>query len=511
MRARSGRCAVIWALGAAALGACDVAQDVPAIAPLDTSDAHDVLHGDVTIVASPEDALALRRLKHIVGDVEIRAGQALALPDLVEIDGSLRIVGGLIPAGAEPRATPVVSLPALQRVAGRFAVSDGTFAIDTPQLVTIGGDWRATDVALASISFPALETIGGSVQLARFSAAASDGRALTAALPVLRAVGGGVELSDGPSFTFAAPALTTVGVDLEIADVVVSLDLGALREIGDDLRVEHATIDALTLGALETIRGDLLVTSSEGKGLERFEPGRLATVVGDIRLTDLGSLRAIGLDALVDLGRALVVSDNPQLTNVSARVLGVTHGDVIVHAGGVVRVSLEGLTTVGGDLRIEDSPSMELHAPLLEAVTGSLVVRNGSLARLGASALQAVGRDVLLTDLAVEGHEVVLDRLSAVGGTVAIETTRFLERVIVSRLRSVGSIQGGFPIGDLVLTDNQHLVYVGATGLLSVTRDLTVRANPALDAQTIGSAFGTVSVGGAKTICGNRDDSACAP
>lgn len=499
-----GRFALVLAL---ALGACEVAQDVPAIVPPDADAVHDSGVADLTIVATPADALALRRVKHLVGDLELRVGESFALPDLVEIDGTIRLVGGPIPAGADSTRVPTVSLPALQRIAGHFAVSEGTFAIDAPRLATIGGDWTVTDVALGAMALPALTDIGGSVHLARFSAA--DDGALIAALPLLRTIGGSLELSDGPVFTFAAPALKAIGVDLEIADVSVALDLGALVEIGDDLRIEHATLDSLTLGRLETIRGDLLVTSSQGEGLERFEPANLATVVGDIRLTDLGSLRNVGLDALVDLGRALVVSDNPALTSVSARVLGETHGDVIVRAGSVVRVALEGLTSVGGDLRVEDSPSMDLHAPLLETVTGSLVVRNGSLARLGTSALRAVGRDVTLTGLAVEGHELVLDRLTTVGGTMDVEATRYLERVILSQLRNVGSIQGGFATGDFLLTDNQHLVFVGVAALVSVTRDLTVRDNPALEAQTIVSAFGTVSVGGAKTVCDNRDDAIC--
>jgi hypothetical protein len=96
--------------------------------------------------------------------------------------------------------------------------------------------------------------------------------------------------------------------------------------------------------------------------------------------------------------------------------------------------------------------------------------------------------------------------LVSVGTDLRVEDTIGFTGVSLASLVSVGTVPDGHPIGSLIVEDNQTVASLALPELEEVILDLVVRGNPALDSAAIAGALSGVTVGRARTICGNRAD-----
>ncbi|MFO0749114.1 MAG: hypothetical protein U1F43_26145 [Myxococcota bacterium] len=482
--------------------------------------------GDV-VVLTRADIVKLAGVRHIEGDLEIRMTTAVALPDLETIGGSLRLAGT-----AATEVTPDVSLPALERIgldlavaytkdSGRLqlpsltevgrhvALTHGTWDVDLGALKTIGGDLRVNDASLVGIDLGKLASVGGAMRILRFGLA--RGTVVSVALPSLREVTGDVELAQGADLDFSAPLLATIGRDLDVSGLAVSLSLPGLTRLGDDLLVDDVTMTALDLSHLATVEGEIAIDGARGDGLADLELGALHTVVGSLTLRDVANLGRASLPALVDLGGALDLEQVPSLARLELAALTHTNGDLIVRQAGNVLVLAQVLASVGGDLRIEDCGRMQANLPALTSIVGSLSIRGGTLVDPGVPKLATVGRDLVLQDLSVELDTLTFAALTSVSGTLRAAQTIYLDRLRLPLVTQVGSVQGGFPIGDLDVRENFALIELGLPLLASVARDVAVRDNPRLPVADVTAALAGITVGGSTTVCGNDGGDACPP
>lgn len=517
------RASIVAPLVASALAGCTEDPAVPfSFDVVDGSEAT-VAAGDVTI-ATAADLARLGGVRRIEGDLAITMTTKVALPDLEVVVGSLRLEGtherevtgdlsmpALERVGGDLRVAYTkdsgrLALPALTAIGGHLALTHGTWDVDLRGLATLGGDLRVNDAGIEGLDLGALATVGGSVRVLRFG---SSHPLVRLALPALTSIDGDLELSQGVALTLVAPALAVIGRDLDVSGLTVTLELGGLATVGDDVLFESATIDAVDLSGLTTVAGGICVEGASGDGLATLSLDSLATVVGDLTLRRAATLRALSLPALVDLGGALSLDADPSLRTVTLGALTETHGDLIVTEAGDVLVRADALVHVGGDLRVTDCGRANLSFPAVELVVGSVVVSGETLAGIALPALAHVGRDLVLEDLTVEPDVVTLPALASLDGTLRVAATLFLDALAAPALTTIGSVQGGFPQGDLVLDQNFALASLDLTALARVQRDVTITDNPRLPAADVAALLDAITLGGAASTCGGEGGDAC--
>jgi hypothetical protein len=286
-----------------------------------------------------QDLPALER----AGELLLWDAPATDLPALVEVDGRL---GGGGCVGSNPAATEV-ALPDLRRVGSLALCWDGLTAVDLPALETITGPGNYEGVlvirstalpavelpALVSVetgrvvvqiplSLPALQTIGGPLDVhAPLSApsliAVAGGiyHTVSLSLPALEQVAGLLS-SRAPLST---PALAEVGGTLRIQFLAAetSYSFPALATVGG-LYLDSFNLTAFDVPSLTTISGDgggslagdVRVVSTR---IPFLALGLVATIPGDLIISNNDSMTSFDLSSLGALGPTLTITGNAVL------------------------------------------------------------------------------------------------------------------------------------------------------------------------------------------------------
>lgn len=209
-------------------------------------------------------------------------------------------------------------------------------------------------------------------------------------LACLRRVYGSLTISGAQLNTVSLPTLDYVANHLTVSDArrATVVQLPALQEVGGTLNLGNAT----DLGALQVV--DL---------------GALRRVGTDLRIEDTGALALISLPALTDVGRNLWLRRNDAL--IAATIPGVTT------LGGALRVEqsysllqldLSGLRRVGtlgtAELAIEGNDALHTLAglPAVRWVSGSVLLRDNA-------ALPVADAEAFVAQLDHVGGLVVID------------------------------------------------------------------------------------------------------
>jgi hypothetical protein len=322
-----------------------------------------------------------------VGDLTLHGAAAVSLPALSVIDRKLLLgcwdpnIGGALPSA------PSVALPALVEAGSlRICPWPELAAVDLPELARLTGSGQlgANDVdaggQLGSLALPSLATVAGNMDLAiptdlpvlttidqKLTVRAPvDAPSLSSAgavtfeaplsAPLLAAVSGLVT-STSQDLTFPSlmsaggvtaeqgvslPSLQTVSGGLVlVGDGGDPIELGALRTIGDRLRVirRRAPTALFDLGALESVGGyvvlrldtpsvELPVLGSVGADLSvtrttatEVRAPSLTSIAGGLSVNENTRLTAIDFGSLASLGTPLYISNNSQLASCQVAAL----------------------------------------------------------------------------------------------------------------------------------------------------------------------------------------------
>jgi len=484
--------------------------------------------GNVTLAAKSDEVL-YADVAVIVGDLVITAQDAagIRLDALEEVTGAITIVGTaaqeasgnltltkLTRVGGNLSATYTHSvgtfeLPNLRTIGGHLDLSHGIFEIRAGRLESINGDLRVRDARLVGVQLSSLGTLGGSLRGNRFSAAV-DGGSLDLELASLRTVGGDIELTAGPPTYLKARRLAWLAGDLDFADTAVGIELPSLASVSGDVRLERLDAFVFALDSLADVGGDFLISASGGAGLESVSLPSLATVAGRVVLTELSDTAELHLDTLHDVGRVFRVEDNPKLSSFSAQALPTLHSDLSISENGLaLLIDLPSLTTIGGDLRLDENGGIDARLGLLDTVTGDVRVTTTRVTRLALPALATVGRDLIARDLASSEGVLAFPSLATVGGDLQVIRTAYVTTVLAPLLTTVGQTLDGFPRGDLRLEQNQHLANLDFSTLEHVVGAIAVFGNSALSDEVVEDALAEVSQGGTRTVCDNLEATAC--
>ncbi len=442
--------------------------------------------GDVTFSASAVDTTELAKLRAIGGDLDVSgtsALQAVRLPALVSVGGTVTVdgntalvdlyvdeletVGGPISVTDNPALEgiglgKVTAIPAgdltvtgndaalylevyrLATVDGDILVADNAEMfnlVGTDGLATVGGDVRISDLpALTQLSnFEYIEDVGGDIELTGLGLAGTPFQLLGWA--TITAHTGSIRIVGNPGIDEikAFPNLVDLGGELIVADngVLEEMDDGflALEIVGseEDPAVSSVVIARnakLTtysgLYGLEIVGGLVIEGNPSLTSAAGF--GALRTIFGDLRIVDNDDVTGLlGYLALDVIGGELVVAGNKDLVAVDG-FDGVTSlgGLVIDDQPELTLVSLEGLTTITGDLRVLGNSSL-ITAPALPAlltVNGTVEVDgNALLTDLSPwYGIDAIGGDLRVTDnpsLPTASAQALADT-ATVGGTTVI-------------------------------------------------------------------------------------------
>jgi hypothetical protein len=299
-------------------------------------------------------------------------------------------------------------------------------------------------------------------------------------------ISGDLRLHCNPSLATLAGLenLLTVGGDVEIVgdDALYNLDgLGSLTTIGGDLRITRnaalqnlsgvdargpgSPIQHLGLDSLLTVGGDLALGGADTRGA-----CPTSTTVGNPTLGDLE-----GLKSLTSVGGDLLVEDHAALTSLAGlRALSALGGD-----GGVTirrndaldnLVGLEGLS-LAYDVDVSDNSTLTSLQGLEALVSvNSLTVRDNTAlqALFPLARLDVVGDTLDISRNPSLSTLSGLDELRSIGGDLIVDhNTTLISLIGLNQLYSVG--------GALSVTDNEALITLrGLDG---------VRSTPTLDVQ----------------------------
>jgi len=203
-------------------------------------------------------------------------------------------------------AADVDALAGIDRIDGDLVVRARELdAIALPALVEIAGSLQVQyTTRLRGLSLPALTTIGGDL-------AVDDNRALAALeLPIVRA--GAVEILDNPALGAIALAKLDETGDLFIQDnpAAITLDLSALRSAAQvDVSLQDG-LTALVLPELKLIRTGLVMDSNPA--LTRAELPALVTA-RSVHIQNNAWLEVVAAPVLTRVTDRFVAMHNPRL------------------------------------------------------------------------------------------------------------------------------------------------------------------------------------------------------
>lgn len=349
--------------------------------------------GDYT-VATSVDALVLRGIRHITGNLLITGVNAasLTLASIEQVDGVVAVT--------ENDTLVDVTLSSLRFVGSAFGISSNTSvkSVKLPLLETIVGEETmgmalmvSGNDALDSLVFPRLSTVEKSVVVVNNPVLA------TFELPMLETVGGGFGVQATAITSLESRALSSVGGDLTLQGntALTSVSLPALTTVDGDIQmmnnpallsVSLASESVLTVGGYVGImRNDVLDSVSlpglaEAGSLGIYENVALesVSVASNTRLVlnasmaikENASLESVWLPGLAEVGEDLVINQNPMLeTLVVSELVSVGRMLEMFADNALASLDLPALQTVGGGFRVGGLPSLTLlTAPELESV-----------------------------------------------------------------------------------------------------------------------------------------------
>ncbi|HET9623282.1 MAG TPA: hypothetical protein VFP84_18035 [Kofleriaceae bacterium] len=442
----------------------------------------DVITGDV-FVASDADVAALADARIITGTLfaftpfDDAPFTQLALAKLERVGGDLTVAGS---DGAPPVAIALPSLRSVDGQLGLFGTLAGSFA--APALAHMGrvsvsqagvaelGGFAATAVVDGDVTIllnPALTTIrwtgqrvAGKVlielndQLTSIDLSASQiGPLSLSANPALMHVAvhadrlAALDVESGADALDVALDAATIDGDLRVSSGA-HLALRAAGAdhvaIGGDLDLVNVTLQAFESDAPLVVQGSLLVS---GTLLPRFDPGHAVSVAGDVTLS-LNSALAASAPLTVASTSNVKLFANPELAHLDfldAPAHAIGGLSILDQAALIDAPSLDAITTVHGDLDVEDNPALTaLSAASLAQVDGSLSVRFNDRV-LGASFPRLVRvRDSLTVVLDAALQRLALPALTEVPGTMTVQSNSSLRDVALDALALAQTFQMSF-------------------------------------------------------------------
>ena len=447
-------------LGVGALGGGLSASDLPGFeAPSLTT-----VGGAVDVDAA--EAIDLRALQSTGGDLRLRCPACSSPPlrDLATVGGELTV--------EDIDELTILELPSLSNVEGGLRLS-GLPALDAlrlPSLARLGGPARLGGLdALRAVALPALADLRDELVLASLpSLEEVDAAAL--GVPTLRSR---VVVRDNPNLHTlelqdSAGGPGAIGITGNPA--LTELDLGAATSLGE-LELD-ADLVLLDLSALTDVAGGLFVRAPP---LNALDLGALTRVGGDLTLR--GALGALSLGALGEVGGALRLQPEAAPT-----------------------IDLPALLTVGGSADLSAAAATTVDAPLLESVGGQLSFGpSGVLEAVSAPALQTAGSLLIAEDPALTSLD--LQALASLGTDLSLRSLFSLPDLSgLSGLRTVG--------GGVFISGNTALTSVSGLGLVeSVGGDVRIEGNvllPTAAAQAlVNTDIGRENIAGSVLISGN--------
>lgn len=468
------------------------------------------------------DPAELDGVEHVRGHLVIAANGPIRLPDLLVIDGDLRVVG------LETRPTAAnVNLPKLARVGGNVTVGwtkgaaqllapklasigghldlyEGDFGLVLPLLEEVNGDLRIAEGALSAFELPSLRRVGGALRLTHVGPA----RGVTITLVALEEVGGDLAVSAG-SADLDAPRCLTIGGDLALDRATAALRFAGLREVRGDVRVEDSELTAFDLGSLRVVGDDVVFDRVRGALLSVFELNALTAIGGDLRIARVAGLTVVTLSQVSEIGGDLDLWGMPALRQLNGNQLTAIGGSLIMKDGADLLASLDQLLTLGGDLVIANNGKLTGSFQQLASIGGSVHLSDTLMSYTGLQAVATIGGDLTLVGLVGSSQfdELRFDVLRTIGGSFELRRTLSIEKLTAGNLLSIGN--SGLSNGDFSVRANADLVSFGFNALGAVAGLISVRDNPLLPAQNVLDALDDVESGGVPVICGNLGGDPC--
>lgn len=493
---------------------CDVNTEPPPLRDVEV-EVDDT--GATLTTTTISDPAELDGIEHVRGHLVIAAAGPIRLPDLVVIDGDLRVVG------SEARPTRAdLNLPKLARIGGNLEIGwttdrakllaprlseigghlnifEGDWAVSLPSLEKVNGDVRFTHGTLESLELDGLKELGGSFRAIAVSAA----RAVSYKLDGLEGVGVDFVVQGG-SALIDAPRCLSIGGSLVIDGTTASVSFEGLREVLGDVRVEDSIINGFDLGGILDIGDDLVFDHVAGTSFESVELYALVSVSGGIRVVSVEGVKSVGFPSLLEIGGSFVVSDAPSLTAIVATLVETLGGSLIVTDVGNVQVTLSLLTTVGGDVISSGNLAWQGNLFNILDIGGDLRMTHQDFVLLGMSSLVNVSGSILMDDLTggSQFDELRFDSLRTVGRSFQISNTRKLERFAVDALLSVQD-------GDFVVRDNANSGGITFPALGAVAGSIIIRDNPKMPTDSLMNELSDVESSGPPLVCGNLGGDPC--
>lgn len=302
-------------------------------------------------------------------------------------------------------------------------------------------------------------------------------------------------------FTAASTGPATHVGDVTIATAADEKYWSCLETLQGNLTVSALGPDDVSLPRLQQVNGTVsvvydrfpLIAGEEASYL--FAVPGLTTITGDfvahspaINPTNWGRV-ALGLDALTTLQGNLQIqvdAGNVSLTGLSS--LTAVGGDVILD-GGTGDADMDqfapNVTQIGGDLEVDFGNNVQQLFRTVQTIGGDFRHLDGNPYATGASTdsyrdLVSVGGDLVLQDGVIQGPGTLplMPNLTSVGATLEYR------QMVGPSLLQLGA--GSLGVGGLLVEDNTALTSFGAANVtLAPAGPLTVTNNPNLCTSTI--------------------------
>lgn len=333
-------------------------------------DENTTYYGSIEL-SGPNDALVLRGIQRITGDIRVRAWPTdvpFSLPSLLEI-------GGTFAVDFVEDAPGEIAFPALRTVGGDFIVKEASRvrSVRAPDLTTIEGDLSLRLLeGLEELDLTSLRTVKGELALARSTLVAL-------ALPALTTVEGGVRLRWNERLTSVnVPALASIGEYLDVwkNNELTTLSLPALATVGTWIVIEeHAKLATFSLPLLASVcaedAGHCNFGCSDNVALVSLELPALASVDGHFEVDNNDALTTLALPALATVLGDLTVRGSAALTTISMPTLASADAIRVTQNPALTTLSAPALRTVTDEFRIDTNgqyPQCDAVA-LLDALT----------------------------------------------------------------------------------------------------------------------------------------------
>lgn len=264
---------------------------------------------------------------------------------------------------------------------------------------------------------------------------------------------------------------------------------------GDIIVSNDPNLTALDLGTATGTGGSIIVTET---GLQALDLGNLESTGGSIIVSNDTNLTTLVLSNLTNVGGDIIVTEDSNLTSLDLLVLTNTDGSIIVTETSVGSVDLGNLDSAGGDIIVSDDADLtSLDLGGVKSVGGDIIVTNDpNLTSLDLGALTNADGSIIVSDTSV--GTLNLGSLESTGGDIIVTDDASLTLLDLGSLITTG--------GNVVITDGTANTILFSE-LETVGGDVVVSNNPAV---TEICATNLVQIGGRLIVSGNTSaDSIC--